>query len=258
MERTIYQRSFYEFYKVAFCQIHPGLEYDENWHAKYLCDVLQEETERVVAKKPREKDIIINVPPRSSKSMIVTVIWPVWSWTIDPTLKFLTCSYSDTIATILSRQSKDLINTNWFQLLYGRRVVLRGDLSGAGHYGTTAGGFRYAFGADGTVTGVGGDFLVCLRGDQKVMAEIGEIEIKKIVEERMNVKVASFNHESQQIEYRSIVRYDKNNGRRLLKIKTIGGREIVCTEDHEIWTENRGYIKAISLTKDDDVILLNG
>jgi predicted phage terminase large subunit-like protein len=160
LERKIYERSFYEFYKAAFCQLHPGLAYDENWHAKYICDILQKETERVIAKLPREKDLIINVPPRSSKSMIVTVIWPVWSWTKDPTLKFLRCSYSDTIATILSRQSKDLILTNWFQRLYGSKIKLRGDLSGAGHFGNVKTGFMYAFGLDGTVTGVGGDFII--------------------------------------------------------------------------------------------------
>lgn len=257
LEREIYKNSFYEFYKAAFCQLHPGLAYDENWHAKYICDILQKETERVIAKLPREKDLIINVPPRSSKSMIVTVIWPVWSWTKDPTLKFLRCSYSDTIATILSRQSKDLIVTNWFQRLYGNRVILRGDLSGAGHFGNTKTGFMYAFGIDGTVTGIGGDFIICFREDQKVLTESGEIEIGRIVNERMNVKVASFNHETNQIEYKPIVTYFKNEGKRLLKIKTKSGKEIVCTENHPIWTENRGYVEARDLRRTDTLKYVN-
>lgn len=174
LERKIYRDSFYEFYKVAFCQLHPGLEYDENWHAKYLCDILQAETERVLAKKPREHDIIINISPRSSKSMIVTVIWPVWMWTINASLKFLTCSYSDTIAVNLSRQSKDLIDTTWFRRLYGNKVQLRSDLAGAGHYGTVDKGFRYAFGLDGTVTGMGGDFLIAddLQNPKKANSEV--------------------------------------------------------------------------------------
>lgn len=161
LERKIYKRSFYEFYKVAFCQLHPGTPYDENWHARYLCDILQAEAERVLRKESRVHDIIVNIPPRSSKSMIISVIWPVWCWTLDASLKFLTCSYSDTIATILSRQSKDLIDTPWFKSLYGKKVMLRADLSGASHYATVAGGLRYAFGANGTVTGTGGDFLIC-------------------------------------------------------------------------------------------------
>lgn len=160
LERKIYQRSFYEFYKAAFCQLHPGEQYDENWHAKYICDLLQEEAERVIAGKSRDKDIIINVPPRSSKSMIVTVIWPVWIWTISPNKKFIRCSYSDALATDLNRKSKDLILCNWFQRLYGNIVKLRPDLQGASYFGNVSGGFMYAFGLDGTVTGYGGDFII--------------------------------------------------------------------------------------------------
>lgn len=174
LERKIYRQSFFEFYKAAFCQLHPGLAYDDNWHAKYLCDILQEEAERVLAAKPREKDIIINIAPRSSKSMIITVIWPVWCWTLNPSFKTLTCSYADTIATNLSRLSRDLIDTNWFKRLYGSRVSLRKDLAGAGHYGTDQGGFRFAFGLDGSVTGMGGDFLIAddLQNPKKANSEI--------------------------------------------------------------------------------------
>jgi len=185
LERDIYKNSFYEFYKAAFCQLHPGLEYDENWHAKYLCDLLQEETERVIARKPRDKDLIINVPPRSSKSMIVTVIWPVWSWTRNPILKFLRCSYSDTIATMLSRQSKDLILTTWFQRLYGEEICLRDDLSGASHFGNTRTGFMYAFGLDGTVTGTGGDFLI-LDDPQNPRKANSEVERASAIERYNN------------------------------------------------------------------------
>ncbi len=174
LERSIYKESFYEFYKAAFCQLHPGLQYDENWHAEYICNILQGETLRVVAKQKRDKDIIINVPPRSSKSMIISVIWPVWSWTIEASLKFLTCSYSDALASNQSRLSKDLINTKWFQRLYGSRIKLRGDLQGASHYGNTSTGFRYAFGLDGTVTGMGGDFIICddIQNPKKANSEV--------------------------------------------------------------------------------------
>lgn len=174
LERRIYKQSFYEFYKSAYAQLHPGQTYDENWHAIYLCQVLQEEAYRVLEGRPREKDIIINISPRSSKSMIVSVIWPIWCWTLNPTFKFLTCSYSDQIATILARQSRDLVTTKWCMRLYGGRVKLRADLSGAGHYGTDAGGYRYSFGLDGTVTGIGGDFLICddLQNPKKANSEI--------------------------------------------------------------------------------------
>jgi predicted phage terminase large subunit-like protein len=181
VERAIYKRSFYEFYKAAFCQLHPGDPYDDNWHAKYLCDVLQEEALRIIARKPREKDIIINVPPRSSKSMIATVIWPIWCWTMEPTMKFLRCSYSDQIATDLNRKSKDLFESAWFQKLYGTTLTLRSDLSGAGYFGNNHTGFMYAFGLDGTVTGMGGSVLL-LDDPQNPKKANSEVERKNVIE----------------------------------------------------------------------------
>jgi len=189
LEREVYKKSFYEYYKVAFCQLHPGQEYDENWHAKYICDVLQAETERILAKIPREKDIIINVPPRSSKSMIASVIWPTSCWTIDPSMKFLSASYADTLADTLTRLAIDLIEYTFYQRLRGYKVKRRKELQGAGHYGTTATGLSYAFGMDGTVTGMGGDVLL-LDDPQNPKKANSEIERRNTID-RYNETVSN-------------------------------------------------------------------
>ena len=161
VERTLHKRSFYEFYRTAFAQLHIGSEYDENWHAKYLCDVLQKEAERIQRKEKRIKDIIINVPFRSSKSMLTTVIFPVWCWAvIDPGMKFISVSYSGDLALEHSRRSRDLINTVWFQRLYGNKVVLKADVAAAGHYETLTGGMRKAVGTGGQITGSGCDIII--------------------------------------------------------------------------------------------------
>lgn len=180
-ERLLYKRSFYEFFKVAFCQLHPGKDLDDNWHIRYLCDILQTETERIIARQPRTKDIIINIPPRSLKSYLVSVIWPVWSWTKDPSMKFATISYADDIALILSRLSKNLILSVWFQRLYGTKVVLKGDVSGAGHYETTETGIRKAIGMAGGITGLGFDVL-CLDDPQNPKKAASEVERANTIE----------------------------------------------------------------------------
>lgn len=222
LERRIYKESYYEFYKAAFCQLHPGLQYDENWHAKYLCDVLQEEGLRIINNEPREKDILINVPPRSSKSLIVSVIWLPWLWTLKPTFKLLTCSYSDTIAVNLARQSKDLIQTTWYQRLYGSTVQLRSDLAGAGHYANTAGGFRYAFGMDGTVTGMGGDaiatddFLSPKMADSDKEREKAITRLNETISNRINqLEIGGRIHVAQRLHMMDHFGYllDKKNGR---------------------------------------------
>ena len=64
------------------------------------------------------------------------------------------------------------------------------------------------------------------------------------------MQVASYNHTTNEVEYKPIVRYDKNIGRKLLKIKA-GDKEMICTEEHEVWTENRGYVKAKDLLVND-------
>lgn len=160
LERQIYKESYYEFYKKAFCQLHPGTEYDENWHAVYLCHVLQREVERIVKKEKRTKDIIINVPFRSSKSMICTVIFPVWAWTIDPSLKFISVSYSGALAIEHSSRSLDLINTPWIQRLYGHKIQLKSGQQAKSHYETVNTGMRKAVGTGGQITGSGADILI--------------------------------------------------------------------------------------------------
>lgn len=160
LEREIYRKSLYEFYKVAFCQLHPGVDYDENWHAEYLCSVLQEEFERILRKEKRDRDIIINVPFRSSKSVLTTIVFPVWCWTIDPSKKFISVSYSGNLSLEHARRSRDLILSVWFQRLYAHLVRLKPDVAAASHYETTAMGMRKAVGTGGQITGSGADIII--------------------------------------------------------------------------------------------------
>ena len=94
LQKKLSEMSFYEFFKAAWHIVEPAVPLSTNWHHKYICDILQEECERIIAQKPKTKDIIINVPFRSTKSLIVTVMFPVWAWIKSPKLRFITSSYS--------------------------------------------------------------------------------------------------------------------------------------------------------------------
>jgi len=160
IQREIYSKSYYEFYKDAFCQLHPGKSYDENWHAKYICDKLQAEYNRIQRGEVREKDLIINIPFRASKSMIITIIFPIWCWSQDPSMKFITVSYSGDLALEQSRFSRDLMHSVWFQRLYGNKVMLKPDAKATSHYETTRTGMRKAVGTGGQITGSGADIII--------------------------------------------------------------------------------------------------
>jgi predicted phage terminase large subunit-like protein len=159
LSKELYKRSYFHFYRDAYAQLHPGEQYDENWHAKYICDVLQKEFGRVKCDKlPKGPDIIINIPFRSSKSLICTIIFPVWCWTQDPTTKFICASYAESLSLEHAKKAKDLINSIWFRHIYPD-FKLKSEA--ASFYETPQGGFRKSIGMKGQITGSGSDFIIC-------------------------------------------------------------------------------------------------
>lgn len=123
-----------------------------NWHIPYLCDELQKLAEYVIARKPKPYDLIINIPPGTTKSTIVTIMFPVWLWTNDPTLQVITNSYSGTLSIEHATKSKDIIMSDKFHKLFPD-IIIRRDKSGKQHYANTQGGFRYASSTGATITG---------------------------------------------------------------------------------------------------------
>jgi len=160
LEKKLCEMSFYEFFKAAWIVVEPAVPLSTNWHHKYICDMLQEECERIIAQKPKTKDIIINVPFRSTKSLIVTVMFPVWAWIKSPKLRFITSSYSATLSIELATKSRDIIFSDWFKVRWGDVFHIKKDQNLKERYENNFVGMRRATSVGGTVTGQGGDFLI--------------------------------------------------------------------------------------------------
>src|SRR5690606_8490821 len=105
---------FFEFVKEFWHEVIPENPV-WNWHIPYLCGELQKYGERVKARLPKDDDLIINIPPGTSKSTIATVMFPAWVWTIDPTLRVLTASYSSSLSTDHSVKSRDIIKSDKYK-----------------------------------------------------------------------------------------------------------------------------------------------
>ena len=160
LNKKLCEMSFYEFFKQAWHVVEPAVPLSTNWHHKYICDILQEECERIIAQKPKTKDIIINVPFRSTKSLIVTVMFPVWVWIKSPKLRFITSSYSATLSIELATKSRDIIFSDWFKKRWGDVFYIKKDQNLKERYENNHIGMRRATSVGGTVTGQGGDFLI--------------------------------------------------------------------------------------------------
>lgn len=159
IDAELYRRDFYSFVKSAFSVLHNGQELVDNWHIKYLCDVLQKEGERIANGEKREKHIVINVPPRTLKSEIANVYFSVWLWVIKPDIQFISSSYSHSLSLRLSLQARRIIETDWFRNMYPN-ISLSVDENTKGLFSNDSGGLRYTTSTGGTITGMGGDVIV--------------------------------------------------------------------------------------------------
>ena len=115
-------------------------------HHKQICDALM----RVF--NGDCKRLIINIPPRYSKTELAVVNFIAWSLGRVPDAEFIHASYSATLATNNSVQIRSIVQHEAYQQIF-RNVYLSEEAKA--HWKTTAGGVMYATGAGGTITGFG-------------------------------------------------------------------------------------------------------
>lgn len=161
LEAELGHRSLYEFFKLVAPVLYPAVEWDFNWHFEYLCYVLQEEVDRMLRNDEKDKDYVINVPFRSGKSTLVSVIFPVWCWVREPSISLITVSATENLAVKFSHQSKILIESNYFQERWGHIFKLRMDSKSKGNFMNDKSGRRESFGISGTILGSGCDIMIC-------------------------------------------------------------------------------------------------
>jgi len=155
---SIYKESFYEFMRGMWSEVIPETPV-WNWHIKFLCDELQIVAERIFRNEPKKYDLIINVPPGSTKSTICSVMFPSWVWTRMPSFRSMCASYSFHLANDLSRKSRDVTKSDLYQRLFPE-ITIRSDQDTKAYFANTDGGIRYAVGTGGSITGMHGHALI--------------------------------------------------------------------------------------------------
>lgn len=131
-------------------------------HMTEICNHLQAV---IVAPEglPEIRDLVINVPPGMSKSVITSVLWPVWTWIVKPHWKWIFTSYSEKLVIREADRAMRLIMSDWFQERWGRKMglsIVDGMRASSSFYENTLGGMRYSVQMGGQVTGFHGHALV--------------------------------------------------------------------------------------------------
>jgi predicted phage terminase large subunit-like protein len=147
--------------------VSPGDKYQHNWHI----EALVYELERVLAGDNRR--LIVSMPPRSLKSIAISVAFVAWALGHDPSRHFLCVSYSAELAAALGRQFRVVVTSPWYRILFPNVQFTKLTET---ECETTAGGRRLALGIGGSITGRGGDTIII---DDPMKAEDAQSEIAR-------------------------------------------------------------------------------
>jgi len=119
------------------------------------------------------KRLIINMPPRHTKSEFASYLLPAWMIGKQPNLKIIQATHTADLAIDFGRKTKNLVDESHYQELFKTR--LQEDSQAAGKWKTEQGGEYFAAGVGGAITGRGADLLIIddphkeqdLKGDGK-------------------------------------------------------------------------------------------
>ena len=155
------RRSLAHFVRQAWPIIEPSTPLVWNWHLDAICDHLQALVEgRLVRDGRRLQNLIINVPPGSMKSTIVSVCLTAWAWIqrsglghLGPGFRGLFASGNEGVAIRDSLKCRDILDSDWYRDSFGPGWAFTKDQNAKGHYKNTATGFRRATSAGARITG---------------------------------------------------------------------------------------------------------
>lgn len=154
----------------VFQTLNPGTEYRHSWHI----DAIAHQLTRCAGGEDRR--LLITQPPRSLKSICVSVAYVAWMLGHDPSRKFICVSYSTELAADLARLFRAVVEADWYRQVFPR---MRAAKDTGLEFVTAEGGGRYATSVSGTLTGRGADTIII---DDPMKAEEA---MSKVVRDRV-------------------------------------------------------------------------
>lgn len=161
-ERELLESSLFEFYKAAWPTM-DAAPYQDGWHLQAIAEHLEAVSYGQIRK------LCINLPPRHSKTLLVSVAWNAWMWCrepderyplLGPAGKFMCLSYGDDLAMDNAILTRRLIESQWYRERWGQRVMVTPDQANKHKFDTTLGGTRISGSFKSTVTGRGAGIRV--------------------------------------------------------------------------------------------------
>lgn len=128
IDREMAGRHLGEFVRQAWPIIEPSTAFVPGWHIDAIVEHL------AAVSRGQIRNLLINVPPRHMKSLLVSVLWPAWEWITWPERRWLFSSYAASLSIRDSVKCRRLIESPWYRGLWGDVFTLTGDQNAKGRF----------------------------------------------------------------------------------------------------------------------------
>ena len=150
------RRGLVEFVRRGWGEVEKSQALTWSWHLDAMCEALEAVTRRDI------RDLVINVPPGCSKSLVTSVLWPAWVWSFDPGHRWITVSWGDKVTLRDADKMRSLIKGCWYQERWpaAQLPTGRAQSDAVSVFRTTRGGERFSTTVKGQLTGQHCDTMV--------------------------------------------------------------------------------------------------
>lgn len=148
--QTLYRHDLQSFARFAFHCIHPGTQYQDNWHLQLIADHLTKVANGEI------KRLIINLPPRMLKSHYTSVSFVAWMLGRDPTKRILCLHASNILGKALEEDCLRVMQNLKYRSLFEQARLVE---SGKGIQ-MSFGGYRQCLTMETKLTGIGADIII--------------------------------------------------------------------------------------------------
>jgi predicted phage terminase large subunit-like protein len=149
---NLVRRNFAAFAAKTFNVVNPGQDLFPNLAFFAICRKLEQ------VQKGDIKRLLINVPPRSGKSVISSIAFPAFVLGREPWRRVICASYSVELAAKLARDTRTVMLDPSYRTIFPATVIAGKNTET--ELETTQGGHRYSTSVGGTLTGRGGNFII--------------------------------------------------------------------------------------------------
>ena len=105
------------------------------------------------------KRLIVNMPPRHTKSEFASIYFPSWAMGLKPDMKIMQTTHTADLSINFGRKVRNLMDSDEYSKIFGE-VSLASDSKSAGKWQTNKGGEYFAAGVGGAIAGRGADLLI--------------------------------------------------------------------------------------------------